>query len=70
MRKAFIPALFVICGVLASRFWSTIGVPDGVCPVEMAGAVATGLLACTGTELLAKEVADPALESTVLYVNE
>jgi len=70
MRKALIPALFVICGVLASRFWSTIGVTDEDCKVEIVGAVAVPLFACVGTELLAKEVADPALESAVLYANE
>jgi hypothetical protein len=68
MRKALIPALFVICGLVASRFWSSIGVPDGVCPVEMVGAVATGLLACTETELLAKDIEDPAFESAALYL--
>jgi hypothetical protein len=66
MRKALIPALFVICGVLASRFWSTVGAPDGVCQAEMVGAVATGLLACAGTDLLVKELGDPALGSAVL----
>jgi len=37
--------------------------------VEIVGAVAVPLFACVGTELLAKEVADPALESAV-YANE
>jgi hypothetical protein len=69
MRKALIPALFVICGVSASRFWSTIGVTDEECKVDIVGAVAAPLFACVGTELLAKEVADPALDGAVLSIN-
>jgi hypothetical protein len=66
MRKALIPALFVVCGALTSKLWSDIGISDAVCQAEIFGAVATPLLTCVGTELLAREVTEPALHSAAL----
>ena len=68
MRKALIPLLFVVCGALTSRFWSSVGIPDGVCQAEIVGAVATPLLTCVGTDLLAREVAEPALKSAAAHL--
>ena len=68
MRKALIPVLFVFCGALTSRLWSSIGIPGGVCQAEIVGAIATPLFTCVGMELLAREVAGPALHSPAAHL--
>ena len=57
MRKAVIPAMFVLCGALASSLWSTVIFPLEVCPLEIVSRSASnfGIWALRSGSKLAEE---------------
>jgi hypothetical protein len=63
MKKALIPALFVICGTMASSLWRTVDLRCDVTQIEVASAVARPLLHCIARELFTRAIADSAMSS-------
>jgi hypothetical protein len=55
MRKALIPALFVLSGLLGSTLWNSVLSPPGVSQAEITGAIAQPMLKRVVQELLKRE---------------
>jgi hypothetical protein len=57
MKRALIPASFVVCGAFASVAWRTVELPCQVSKLEVASAVVSPILRCLANELFTHEVA-------------
>jgi hypothetical protein len=55
MKRAFIPAVLLICSAFASAAWRTIELPCQISKLEIASAVASPLLRCAVNELFTHE---------------
>jgi hypothetical protein len=57
MKRALIPAVFVVCGAFASVAWRTVELPCQVSRLEIASAIASPILRCLANELFTHELA-------------
>lgn len=61
MKKALIPALFVICGTMASSLWKSVDLRCDVTQIEIASAVARPLLHCIAEKLFTSAIAESGM---------